>query len=325
MIPSKRLQIFISSTFTDLIEERQAAVQAILSAGHIPAGMELFSAGDKSQMQVIQNWIEQSDIYLLILGGRYGSINEETGLSYIQLEYEYALNLGKPVFAVVINEQYLDEKVKKLGKGVIEQENYNKYLAFRKTVLSKIVKFFNDPKDIKIAIYETASEYSKRNDLIGWVPGNQNPDSSSVSKEFIRLSETNSQLKSELTELKEYYKEMKIKKLLNKRIGLTINAKINGEEISITSNEFDDGTVGEIFINLDDIGSSENMLLSCFSRAVSIALQYGATLEELYEEFCFVRFEPSGFVENHPSIKSCTSSIDFAFRALGHEYLHKKN
>jgi hypothetical protein len=66
----KRLQVFVSSTFIDLRDERQAAVEAILSAGHIPAGMELFAAGDESQMEVIKGWIDQSDVYLLILGGR---------------------------------------------------------------------------------------------------------------------------------------------------------------------------------------------------------------------------------------------------------------
>jgi len=84
----KRLQVFVSSTFSDLKDERQAAVEAILTAGHIPAGMELFTSGDESQMDVIKQWIEESDVYLLILGGRYGSIEPKTGKSYIQLEYE---------------------------------------------------------------------------------------------------------------------------------------------------------------------------------------------------------------------------------------------
>src|SRR5436305_6908804 len=99
-----RLQVFVSSTFSDLREERQAAVEAILSAGHIPAGMELFAAGDESQMEVIKQWIDESDVYLLILAGRYGSIESRTGKSYTQLEYEYALNKSKPLFACVIRE-----------------------------------------------------------------------------------------------------------------------------------------------------------------------------------------------------------------------------
>ncbi len=66
---NRKFQVFISSTFTDLIEERQAAVSAILTAGHIPAGMELFKPGDRSQLEIIKRWIDESDIYILILGG----------------------------------------------------------------------------------------------------------------------------------------------------------------------------------------------------------------------------------------------------------------
>src|SRR5262245_57179350 len=79
----KKLQVFVASTYKDLRVERQAAVEAILTAGHIPAGMELFTAGDESQMEVIKRWIEESDVFLLILGGRYGSLEPQSGKSYI--------------------------------------------------------------------------------------------------------------------------------------------------------------------------------------------------------------------------------------------------
>ena len=95
---NKKLQVFVSSTYTDLIEERQAAVEAILDAGHIPAGMELFKAGNKSQLETIYKWIDDSDVYILILGGRYGSIEEISGKSYIQLEYEYAVKKKYAIF-----------------------------------------------------------------------------------------------------------------------------------------------------------------------------------------------------------------------------------
>jgi hypothetical protein len=75
----RKLQVFVSSTFIDLKEERQSAVEAILNAGHIPAGMELFKAGDESQWNIIKDWIEESDVYMLILGGRYGSIESKSG------------------------------------------------------------------------------------------------------------------------------------------------------------------------------------------------------------------------------------------------------
>ena len=103
---NKKIQVFISSTYTDLIEERQAAVEAILDAGHIPAGMELFKAGNESQLKTIYKWIDESDVYMLILGGRYGTVEPKSEKSYTQLEYEYALSKNIPVFSVVINNSY---------------------------------------------------------------------------------------------------------------------------------------------------------------------------------------------------------------------------
>src|ERR1044072_4145935 len=97
----RKFQIFVSSTYEDLKEERQAAVEAILKAGHIPAGMELFTAGSESQLNVIRRWIQDSDIYLLILGGRYGSIEPKSGLSYTEVEFDYARSVDKRFFAVV--------------------------------------------------------------------------------------------------------------------------------------------------------------------------------------------------------------------------------
>ncbi len=65
---TKKMQVFVSSTYLDLKAERQSAVDAILKAGHIPAGMELFAAGDESQLETIKKWIDNSDIFMLILG-----------------------------------------------------------------------------------------------------------------------------------------------------------------------------------------------------------------------------------------------------------------
>lgn len=79
MAQKKKLQVFVSSTYEDLKEERQAAVEAILSAGHIPAGMELFAAGDQSQMAVIRRWIDESDVFLLILGAATAASSRRAG------------------------------------------------------------------------------------------------------------------------------------------------------------------------------------------------------------------------------------------------------
>ena len=187
----KKAQIFISSTYKDLKDERQAAVSAILKAGHIPAGMELFTAGDESQMETIKRWINESDIFMLILGGRYGSIEPTTGLSYTELEYDYAVNSGMPYFAVVIEESALEQKVKDNGRDVIETENTKQLNTFRKKVLSRTSAFFMDVQDIKLAVFETVSDFLARYEFKGWISGDEIPDIQSFTDQINKLREEN--------------------------------------------------------------------------------------------------------------------------------------
>ncbi|MEH7456352.1 DUF4062 domain-containing protein [Bacillus sp. JJ1127] len=197
----KKLQVFISSTFTDLKEERQTAVQAVLNAGHLPAGMELFKAGDTSQKETIKKWIEESDVYMLILGGRYGSIDPETGMSYTHWEYEYAKELKKPRFAIVITKDALEQKVKDCGMSVLEQDNYSEYQEFKDVVLSKISKFYSDLKDIKIAVLESLKEFEKDNTLSGWVSGTEIEGTNSLKENYIKLLKEKDVLQSKLEKL----------------------------------------------------------------------------------------------------------------------------
>jgi hypothetical protein len=200
MRPGKKLQVFVSSTYNDLREERQAAVEAILTAGHIPAGMELFTAGDQSQMDVIRRWIDESDVFLLILGGRYGSLEPTTGKSYTHLEYEYATERGKPLFAVVLDDTALDKRIKKAGRGAVEIENAAKLRQFREVVLFKMVRFWSDIRDIKLAVYETMGEFNRRTDLTGWIPGDQAVATGLVAEEIARLTKENVELRRQLAE-----------------------------------------------------------------------------------------------------------------------------
>jgi len=194
----KRLQVFVSSTFKDLVQERQAAVEAILTAGHIPAGMELFTSGDESQMDVIKQWIDESDVYLLILGGCYGSIEPKSGKSYTELEYEYALSKDKPLFACVIKEEALDQRVMRQGRSAIENLNPQKLKMFRDLALTKMVRFWEDIKDIKITVGETLNHISRRDDLVGWVRATEQANMPALADEIARLSKENSLLRSQL-------------------------------------------------------------------------------------------------------------------------------
>ncbi|POY38908.1 hypothetical protein C3L50_11400 [Flavobacterium alvei] len=168
---TKKYQIFISSTFTDLINERQAAVEAILKKGHIPAGMELFSANNKSQWEVIKKWIDDSDIYVLILGGRYGSIDNSTGLSYTEMEYNYAIEKGKPFFALILGKELLDNKDVDIIKDYDLKDP--KYIAFKKFVTSKMCSFPKNLDQIKLEIVNSLDTIisDNKNKMKGWMKG----------------------------------------------------------------------------------------------------------------------------------------------------------
>lgn len=199
----KKIQVFISSTYIDLIDERQAAVQAVLDSGHISAGMELFKAGNETQLETIYKWIDNSDVYMLILGGRYGSVERKSQKSYTQLEYEYALNKGTPIFSVVLTDSYLKEKAEILGESkVYEQENKDKYAAFKEIVLSKIVRMVNDSKDIMLAIHSTLIDFLDEYDLVGWVRADDPAINISLLQQINELSIANKQLKERETKLK---------------------------------------------------------------------------------------------------------------------------
>lgn len=201
MLMNKKLQVFVSSTYTDLIEERQAAVQAILNAGHIPAGMELFKAGNESQLKTIYKWIDDSDVYMLILGGRYGTIHKESSKSYTHIEYEYALSKNIPVFAVVLSQSFLTSKINSFGlEKAIEQDHPNKYKTFKSLVMSKIIREVDDCKDIKIAIHTTLNEFLNEYDLTGWVRNNSENDTSQLSKENNSLNKQIQKLQEQLNE-----------------------------------------------------------------------------------------------------------------------------
>ena len=110
------------------------------------------------------------------------------------------------------------------------------------------------------------------------------------------------------------------KSLPAKRRGFTQKARIGGQVLFLRTGEYNDNTLGEIFIDLAKEGSTLRSLMNCFAISISVGLQYGVPLEEFVEKFVFTKFEPSGMVD-HPNIKTTTSIVDFIFRALAYEYL----
>jgi ribonucleoside-diphosphate reductase alpha chain len=112
-------------------------------------------------------------------------------------------------------------------------------------------------------------------------------------------------------------------RLPKKRHGFTQEAKVGGHKIFLRTGEYSNGQLGEIFIDMHKEGAAFRSLMNCFAMSVSIGLQYGVPLETFVEQFTFTRFEPQGLVEGHPNIKFGTSIVDYLFRVLGVEYLHR--
>ncbi len=126
------------------------------------------------------------------------------------------------------------------------------------------------------------------------------------------------QLKRELSRIVER------KQLPAKRRGYTIKGKVGGQAIFLRTGEYNDGTLGEIFVDMAKEGATMRSLLNSFAIAISVGLQYGVPLEEFVDKFAFTRFEPSGMVE-HPNIRNATSVLDYIFRVLAYEYLDRED
>ena len=113
------------------------------------------------------------------------------------------------------------------------------------------------------------------------------------------------------------------RKLPGKRTGFTQEAAIAGHKVYIRTGEWEDGQLGEVFIDMHKEGAAYRSMMNCFAIAVSLGLQYGVPLKEFVDKFTFTRFEPSGPVVGHENIKMATSIVDYIFRVLGMEYLNR--
>lgn len=188
----KIYQVFVSSTYTDLQEERKEVMQALLELDCMPAGMELFPASNDDQWTLIKRVIDACDYYLLIIGGRYGSTNER-GISYTQMEFEYALETGKPIIS------FLPKKPEDIPSGKCEKdpEKLKKLEEFKELAQKKLVKYWENPEQLGSIVSRSMIKLIKDFPAEGWVRAGSAIDEKSV-KEIARLQKENSELKDRL-------------------------------------------------------------------------------------------------------------------------------
>lgn len=193
---NKRYQVFVSSTFTDLQEERSKVIQTIMELDCIPAGMELFPAIDDEQFNFIKKVINDCDYYLLIIGGRYGSISDD-GLSYTEKEYDYAIDKGLKVIALI----HENPKAISVEKSDITDASREKLSIFREKALTgRIVKFWNNADQLPGIVALSLSKTIKTYPAIGWIRANELSNYTS-GEDLIKLVNENEKLKKVINEM----------------------------------------------------------------------------------------------------------------------------
>lgn len=162
----RKHQVFVSSTYKDLVDERQHVIHALLELDCIPAGMELFPATDEDAWTLIKEVIDSSDYYLLIISGKYGSQNAQ-GISYTEMEFDYAVSINKPVVSFI----YLD--IDQLTGNKIEkvEELQNKLKAFRTKAEQKHCKYWKNAEDLGGKVSRSLVQLKKKHPSDGWIPG----------------------------------------------------------------------------------------------------------------------------------------------------------
>ncbi len=187
-----RYQVFVSSTYSDLKEERSKVIKGIMDLDCIPAGMEMFPAIDEEQFEFIKRVIDDCDYYILIIGGRYGSMTE-SGISYTEMEFDYAMSKQIPVIALLHND------INNIPAGKVDMDSTarEKLERFREKVKrGRLVRFWNTPENLIAEVIVSLSQTIRMRPGIGWVRANVQTNTES-------LQELND-LRKEIEKLREY-------------------------------------------------------------------------------------------------------------------------
>lgn len=189
----RRHQVFISSTFSDLVDERAEIIQALLELDCIPAGMEMFPATNETAWELIKGVIDDSDYYCLVIGGRYGSLDKD-GVGFTEKEYDYALSIGKPLMAFL----HKSPEVIPSGKCEQSQDGKEKLSNFRNKVeTAHHCKYWSSPEELGGQVSRGLISLRKSNPSDGWVPGAYAQDEASRI-ELISLRARVAELEAEL-------------------------------------------------------------------------------------------------------------------------------
>ncbi len=198
MEDKRKYQIFVSSTYKDLIEERLEILNTILNMGHIPAGMENFPAIDEEVLKYIHRVIDQSDYFVLILAGKYGSVDNE-GVSYTEREYDYAVKQKKPVIALI--HENLDNLPRE--KTETNKRNIRKLKEFQKKVKNgRLVREWTNKDNLAKIFAISLPNTIKDIPSVGWMRGDDIASKETMQK-FNDLTRKNQILENTIKQLQD--------------------------------------------------------------------------------------------------------------------------
>lgn len=198
----KRYQIFVSSTFTDLKEERKAIIEGLLNAKYIPAGMEMFAASNDEQFKYIKKIIDTCDYYVLIVGARYGSVNPVTGKSFTEQEYDYAVEKNIPVLAFLHDDPY------NLSADKRDDDKRELLERFRTKVSDgRLCKMWHTSAELIASVIISLGEEVADNPQIGWTRGNIE-DSIDLLSQINTLHKEKESIEKKYRDLKNKYYEL---------------------------------------------------------------------------------------------------------------------
>jgi Domain of unknown function (DUF4062) len=219
----KRYQVFVSSTYADLKEERQKVIRTVMEMDCIPAGMELFPAADEEQFRFIKRVIDDCDYYLLIIGGRYGSMTAE-GISYTEKEYDYAVSRDLKVIALI--HQNPDEIP--LGKSEKDPLLRERLEAFKKKAsTNRLVKFWKSAEDLPGLVALSLANTMKMFPAVGWTRANK-AASEELLTEINDLRKRNASLRDQNNELQMELARFSSRPALENLAGLQDEFKLYG-------------------------------------------------------------------------------------------------
>lgn len=188
----KIYQVFVSSTYIDLKDERSAVEQVLISSDCLPIGMERFPSSNLEQFEYIKSVLKYVDYYVLIIGGRYGTINEETGLSYTEMEYDFAVEQGIPILVFL-----KDDSV--ISRDKIDIENTDKLSMFINKATNKRLRgnTFKDINELKVQVLQSITSEKNISPRPGWVRADFG-DPMNLLLENNRLMKENEELRKQI-------------------------------------------------------------------------------------------------------------------------------